>query len=450
MRNFKNRIVTMALLVFMISFSIVPACAENTAPEITASSAIVYCGDTGEVIMEKNADEKMEPASMTKLMTCLLAVENLELDQVVEIPAEVTSIPPTKAYLQAGEKITVEELMYAALLSSANDAATALAIEAGGSVENFAAMMNKKAESLGCTNTNFTNPSGLSDENQYSTARDMAIIAREALGNETVRKISGTVEHIIPETNMYKARNLRSFNMFLYGGEHNLEGETLTVEKYEGVFGGKTGSLSKEYCTMVTGLDCDGFEIYTVVMGTTMKNRFADMKALMDYGKANISKYAAFEKGADFGKAKLTGGATNRVKAIAAEAGYVNLPEGASASLVTTKCIYADSLFAPIEKGQKVGVVEIYIADDLYRTVDLVAAEPVAKGWFLSDFGITNLQTVIIGAALLAIIVFTLTILILRMKNKKKRAQRRREKLMEEARRQLEREEDLKRRNWPY
>lgn len=450
MRCLRTKITAVFLLVFVFCLAFVPAQAAGGDPEIAAKSAIVYCGDTGEVIWEKNADEKMEPASMTKLMTCLLAAENLDMDQVIDVPEEVTSIPPTKAYLQAGEKITVEQLMYAALLSSANDAATALAIATGGSVENFAAMMNERAAALGCTNTNFVNASGLSANNQYSTSRDMAIIAKEAFGNETVRKISGTIEYTIPQTNAYEARELRNFNMFLYGGERNLEGKTMNVEKYEGVFGGKTGTLSSEYSTMVTALDCDGLEIYTVVMGTDMESRFDDVKTLMDYGKENVSKYSAFEKGDEFGKAKLKGGATNKVKAVAAESGYVNLPEGASASLVTTECIYSDNLTAPIEKGQKVGVVEIYIAGDLSRTIDLVAASDVKEGWFLSKFGVTNLQTVIVGSVLFLIVAFILTVIVLRTINKRRRNRRRKEKLLKEARRQLEREEDLKKRNWPY
>jgi D-alanyl-D-alanine carboxypeptidase (penicillin-binding protein 5/6) len=136
--------------------------------------------------------------------------------------------------------------------------------------------------------------------------------------------------------------------------------------------------------------------------------------------------------------------------ATAADEGFVILPEGASASLVTTKCVYTDNLQAPIAKGQKIGVVEMYIADDLSGKVDLIAAEAVEEGWFLSFLGITNFQTIIIGVVLALIVIFYLVILSLRIKNKKKKAAIRKRKLMEEARRQLEREEDLKRRNWHF
>ena len=423
---------------------------KKNEPEIKAESAIIYIGDTGEIIWDKNSDTKMDPASITKLMTCLLAAENLDLSKEVEITAEAVNVIPTKIYLQVGEKITVEQLMYAALLKSANDAANALAIEVAGSIENFSVMMNERAAAIGCSSTNFVNPNGLPAEGHLSTAKDLAIIAKEALDNETVRKIASTTEYIIPKTNMYEERELYNFNMFLYGGEREVDRQTISVEKYDGVFGGKTGSLSKDYCTMVTGLDCDGLEVYTVVLGTDMESRFNDMKTLMDYGKANISKYKAFEKGEIFGKVKLKGGAVNKVKAAAAEDGYVNLPEGASASLVTTKCVYTDNLKAPIKKGQKIGVVEVYIAGDMYRTVDLVADSDVKPGWFLSKYGISNLQTVILGVVLFLILSFIIMIFVLRAYNKRKRLARRKAMLEAEARRHMEREEDLRKRNWNF
>ena len=417
-------------------------------PDVEAKSAIILCGDTGEIIWEKNADEKMEPASMTKLMTALLAVENLKPDQEVEVTGEAAAMPETKIYLQTGEKITVEELLYGLLLESGNDAAVALAIATAGSVEDFAAMMNERAKEIGCTNTNFVNPSGLADENHYSTARDM--IAKEALSNETVRKIAGTAEHTIPATNAYEERNLENTNYFLKGVDKEVNGKKIKVDKYDGVFGGKTGYVGEDKAALVTGLSADGLEIYSLVMGSSLEGRYSDVKELMDYGKANVSKYTVFEKGDEFGKVKLLGGAVNKVKAVAADNGYINLPEGVSASLVTTECVYTDSLFAPVKKGQKIGVVEVYIAGELKKTVELVAAEDIKEGWFLSGIGISNFQTVMIGVFLAVILIGFVTIISMRIRNKRKLARIRRRKLEEEALRQLEREEDLKRRGWRF
>lgn len=449
----KKRIISLILCAVFVCGAFIPqgaAWADTAGPEITAQAAIIYCADTGEVIWEKNADQQMEPASMTKLLTCLLAVENLDLDHVVTVPEEATEVIPTKIYLQAGEQITVEELLYAALLYSANDAAAALAIETAGSIEAFSEMMNERAEEIGCTATNFVNPHGLSEEGQLSTAADMALIAEEALDNETVREISGTVEHTIPATNVSGERELNNFNVFLYGKEIEINGTKTTIDKYDGVFGGKTGSLSSEYCTMVTGLETDGLEIYTVIMGTTAADRFQNMKILMDYGADNVSNYTAFKKGDVLGEVRLTGGSVNRVDAVAAQGGYVHLPDGASSSLVTTEYVYTENLTAPVEEGQKVGEARIYIAGELYSTVDLLAAEDIGEGWFLSPLGISNLQTVIIFAVLALILAFLLTVLILRAKNKRKRMNARKAKLAEEARKRLEREEDRKKRNWNF
>ena len=419
-------------------------------PDVEAKSAIILCGDTGEIIWEKNADEKMEPASMTKLMTALLAVENLKPDQEVEVTGEAAAMPETKIYLQTGENITVEELLDGLLLESGNDAAVALAIATAGSVEDFAAMMNERAKEIGCTNTNFVNPSGLADENHYSTARDMVMIAKEALSNETVRKIAGTAEHTIPATNAYEERNLENTNYFLKGVDKEVNGKKIKVDKYDGVFGGKTGYVGEDKAALVTGLSADGLEIYSLVMGSSLEGRYSDVKELMDYGKANVSKYTVFEKGDEFGKVKLLGGAVNKVKAVAADNGYINLPEGVSASLVTTECVYTDSLFAPVKKGQKIGVVEVYIAGELKKTVELVAAEDIKEGWFLSGIGISNFQTVMIGVFLAVILIGFVTIISMRIRNKRKLARIRRRKLEEEALRQLEREEDLKRRGWRF
>lgn len=424
--------------------------AENKEPSIKAKTAIVYCATTGEVVWEKNADKQMNPASMTKLMTCLLAIENLDLDHEVEVTKKATEVIPSKIYLQEGEKVTVRDLLYAALLESANDAATALAIETAGSVKKFAKMMNARAAAIGCTGTNFVTPSGLAADGHVSTARDIAQISAEAFGNKTLREIAGTDEYTIPATNKSEERKLENGNLLLKGGTLQLPSGTVTVKKYKGVFGGKTGTTEEQVATMTAGLDCDGLELYAVVMGTTLEKRYSDICKLLNYGKENVSKYVVFEKGAEFDEAKLKGGATNRVKAAAAEPGYINLPEGASASLITTKTAYEEDLKAPVKKGQKVGTVEIYLADEKVREIDLLAAESIRTGWFLSRFGITNFQTVVLCVMLVLILAFLTGIFTMRAINRKKKQRRRQQKIMEAARRELEREQSMKQRGWPY
>lgn len=421
-------------------------------PDVTGSSAIIYCATTEELLWEKNADEKLNLASITKLMTCLIAAEELGLDTEVTVSEEATKVDKAKSAVYAGEKITVEDLIYEALLTSANDAAKALGIAVSGTQKDFAKLMNKRAKKIGCTNTHFANASGVKASGYQctSTARDVVLIAREAFKNEDIRRIAGTAEKTLSATNKSEERKLETTNLFLEGGEAETLNGIVKVKKYEGVFAGKTGTTPEYKTTMVVGCDIDGFEVYAVIMNSTLESRYSDIRKLLNYAKSSISKYTAFEKGADFGKAELRGGATNKVDAIAAADGFINLPEGASASLVTTKTVYDDELKAPIKKGQKIGKVDIYLADDYVRSVELKAAEEVKEGWFLSGLGITNVQTVLIFAVIFIIAAGYITILLLRAANRRKRMRARQAKLKRIAMQQLEREKDVKQRNWPY
>lgn len=442
-------------LVLIISIVMVATCLPMDAyaaegPDVPCKSAIIYCGDTDEIIWQKNANKKMDPASTTKLLTCLIAVETLDLDHKVTITSGAY-MPETNIDLVEGEEITVENLLYGMMLHSGNDAANALAIEMSGSVSKFSKLMNQKAKALGCTKSNFVNPSGWQNDKHYSTAKDMALITKAALENPTVRKISGTASYTIPATNKSGERKLSNFNFFLEGIDKKVGDSTIKVKKYEGVFGGKTGTVGKNKNTLAIGLDCNGLEVYCVTLGSsTVAQRYKDMKEVLDYAKSVINKHSEFEKGHSFGKVKLKGGAKNKVKAIAEKNGYINLPEGASASLVTTETVFSDNLQAPIKKGQKVGAAEIYLAGELVKSVDLVAEEEIAEGWFLSRFGISNLQTIILIVLLTLFITLVIMIICLRISNKRKAQRIRQAKLEEAARRQMEIERDKKARNWTF
>lgn len=452
MKRILKQSITIILILAVAMTSSAAAAFADSGPALQGETAIIYCATTDEVIWGDDADKEMNPASMTKLMTCLLAIENLKMTDEVEVTQEMTDVIPTKMWLQVGEIITVKDLLYAALLESANDAAMALAIATAGSIEAFSDMMNARAKALGCTHTNFVNPSGLYGKGHVSTARDIALISAEAFKNETLRKIAGTLEYSIKATNKYQQRDLENGNMLIVGGEKEmLDGSVIFVEKYDGVFGGKTGTTEEQVATMTAGLAYDGLELYVVVMGTTIGKRFSDMTKLLDYGRENVTPHLAFAKDFVFEEeGYLLGGATNKVHSMAAGDGYINLPEGASVSLVTTKIVYDENLTAPIEQGQKIGVAEIYLADDKVREIDVLAAEPVEEGWFLSMYGITNLQTILICAGLALLLLLVLTIAILRARNKKRKKLRRQQMIMERARAELEREQSMKQRGWPY
>ena len=425
------------------------AFAASSGPDITGSAAYVYCATTEEVLWKKNASKQYNLASITKLMTCLLAAEKLDLAEEVTITQAATEVIKTESFVYAGEKIKAEDLVYAALLASANDAAKALAITVSGSEKKFVKLMNQKAKELGCKNTRFVTSSGVYNKNHYSSAEDIVKIARAAFANPDVLRIAKVAEYTVPATNKTDAVTLKTTNLFLKGGEADTGNGKIKIKKYKGMVAGKTGTTNVNRTTMVVLCKIDGFDIYAVILDSTLQQRYRDIKKLLDYAKATLSPYKAFESGQSFEGAKLKGGATNRVNALASADGLINLPEGASASLVTTQVSFDADLQAPIKKGQVIGKAAVYLADEKIREIDLTAAEDVKEGWFLSRFGITNLQTVILFFALAVILAFCILILVLRTINKRKRKAARQRRLMEAARRQMEREKDLKQRNWP-
>ena len=426
------------------------AFAASSGPDITGSAAYVYCATTEEVLWKKNASKQYNLASITKLMTCLLAAEKLDLAEEVTITQAATEVIKTESFVYAGEKIKAEDLVYAALLASANDAAKALAITVSGSEKKFVKLMNQKAKELGCKNTRFVTSSGVYNKNHYSSAEDIVKIARAAFANPDVLRIAKVAEYTVPATNKTDAVTLKTTNLFLKGGEADTGNGKIKIKKYKGMVAGKTGTTNVNRTTMVVLCKIDGFDIYAVILDSTLQQRYRDIKKLLDYAKATLSPYKAFESGQSFEGAKLKGGATNRVNALASADGLINLPEGASASLVTTQVSFDTDLQAPIKKGQVIGKAAVYLADEKIREIDLTAAEDVKEGWFLSRFGITNLQTVILFFVLAVILAFCILILVLRTINKRKRKAARQRRLMEAARRQMEREKDLKQRNWPY
>ena len=446
------RLITAIILVCMLAAGVwTPAAfAASSGPDVTGSASYVYCATTEEVLWQQNADKQYNLASITKLMTCLIAAEKLELSQEVTITAEATQVKKSKSFVYADEKIKAEDLIYGAMLASANDAAKALAIAVSGSEKKFVKLMNRKAKELGCTNTNFVNASGCYDKKHYSSAEDIVKIARAAFANADVLRIAGVSSYTVPATNKTESVKLETTNLFLEGGEADTPNGKIKVKKYDGVIAGKTGTTDKNRATMVVLCRMDGFDIYAVILDSSLQQRYQDIKKLLNYAKATLSPYKAFEQGQVFEGASVKGGATNRVDAQAVQAGLINLPEGASASLVSTKTVFRDDIQAPLAKGEVVGQVQIYLADEAIRSVDLIAAEDVKEGWFLSGLGITNVQTVILLLVLALLLAFVLMILILRSVNRKKRKLARQKKLMELARRQMEREKDLKQRNWPY
>ena len=239
------------------------------APSVSAEGAVLVDGSSGRVLYEKNSDRRLYPASTTKIMTALVTLETLDElglgpDSKVIVPVEAAGVEGSSLYLKAGEKLSLEELLYGLMLQSGNDSAEAIAVCVGGTRETFVEKMNLKAEQLGCSGTHFVNPSGLFDENHYTTAGDLAIIAAEAMKREDFRKIVGAQKWASEETD-------RSF-----------VNKNKTVFNYEGGNGVKIGFTKKSGRTLVASAEREGKELIAVVLRDG--NWFNDAYALMDYG----------------------------------------------------------------------------------------------------------------------------------------------------------------------
>ncbi len=248
-------------------------------PEIQSEGAVVMDAATGRILYEKNGGTQYYPASITKLMTALLVIERCNLDDTVTFSAKATTNLEAGAVslnITEGDKLTVRQCLYALLLKSANEVANGLAEHVAGSNEAFAKLMNEKAASLGCTNTNFVNPHGLNNSNHYTTARDMALIARAAFQNDTLRTIDTTLSYQFPATKKGKAKTLTMGHKMMY---------TTDSRYYPGIIGGKTGYTSLAGNTLVTGAERDGVRLIAVVL-KSKNSHYADTKALLDYGFA--------------------------------------------------------------------------------------------------------------------------------------------------------------------
>ncbi len=256
------------------------AAAQIAVPAVSAEAAILYDVTHDKVLFEKNADEKLYPASITKLMTALVVLEHASMDETVTFSkSAVTNLESGAVTLGVteGDQISVKDCMYGLLLKSANEVANGLAEHVAGSVSAFAAMMNEKARALGCTGTNFVNPNGLNDPNHYTTCRDMAKVSAAAFANETICQISSTMSYQFPATKkVNQVRTLTPGHKMLYPTDSRY---------YEGIVGGKTGYTSLAGNTLVTCTERDGVRLIAVVM-KAQSTHYTDTKAILDYGYA--------------------------------------------------------------------------------------------------------------------------------------------------------------------
>lgn len=247
-------------------------------PKVMAETAIVMDMDTEEILYAKGIDEKRAPASTTKILTAMLAIEKVPFETQITFTDEVNNIEAGSTHIgiKPGETLTMKDCAYAILLASANEVSSGVAEYIGTTVPAFVDMMNQRAKELGCTNTHFVNANGLYDENHYTTARDLAIIAKAAFQNETFREVVKTPYYIVPKTNITdEERWLNNHHkMILQGSEY-----------YEGCLGGKTGYTEKAGNTLVTYAERNGRKLVCALLAdVNVVAQYTDTKALLNYG----------------------------------------------------------------------------------------------------------------------------------------------------------------------
>lgn len=340
----------------------------TTAPfEDFSKSSILMCADTGDIIYENNAYEHLSPASVTKVMSMLLILEALESGKISLSDEVVTSknavaMGGSQIWLEEGEKMTVDELLKAVAVASANDACTALAEYIAGSTTSFVSMMNERAKELGLENTNFENCTGLDDTatNHYSCAYDIAVISREVMQHELIKNYT-TI-----------------WLDYLRNGETELNNTNKLVNTYNGITGLKTGTTSKAgFCVCATA-ERDGMSLISVVLGAdTSEDRFTSASNMLDYGFANYQIIVPEIDETQISTVKVINGIEKSVMPIYDETDKILVKKGRED--ITYEYKTEPSVSAPVKSGDKLGEIIIKSGNETIRTVKLYSGKNIDK-----------------------------------------------------------------------
>lgn len=341
-----------------------PACAtvtgQSSAPLITADTAILMDAGTGQILFDKNSGLKKPPASTTKIMTALLALEGGDLQETVTVSRHAASVGEASLELKEGEMITLQNLLYGALLESGNDACVALAEHIGGTEANFVLLMNQKAKLLGANSTSFKNTNGLPAVGHYSTAKDLATITRYALRNQIFQQIVATRSKIIDSS--MTTRHLSNTNRLLWS--------------YNGADGVKTGTTIEAGNCLVASASRDGRQLISVVLNS--EDRWADSMQLLDYGFDRFKNLRVIDQGAAAGNVRVEEGVVYGINAVASADLNVVVAKDEEAFLEKVVKIERQ-LTAPVRKGQPVGRLTARIKGEVVGHVELVADRDVNR-----------------------------------------------------------------------
>ena len=359
-----------ALLAALCMVTLLPVQAAAVELPLTSRAALLMEKTTGQILFAQNEHEKLEPASVTKIMTLLLTMDAIDsgalaYDDVVTVSANAAGMGGSQVWLAEGEQITVEELLKCVCVSSGNDAAVALAEKVAGVTELFVEQMNNRARGLGMDDTHFVNPTGLTAEGHVTSAHDIALMSRELLT---------------------KHPDIRSFTTIwtdsIRGGTFDLANTNKLIRRYDGATGLKTGyTASAGYCISATA-EREGMELIAVVMkGETADKRNADAKALLNYG---FSAYALVSAAPEepLPTLPVTMGETDSVSLTLPPDALTAVVEKAQAAALERRIDLPESLPAPVRQGQQVGTLTLCSGDTELMTVPILAAEDAAgRSW---------------------------------------------------------------------
>ena len=373
------------LLLLFISIPLVKAEeTEDLAPN--AKSAIMIEASTGEILFQKNKDEKLAPASMTKMMSMLLIMEeiengNLKWNEMITTSEKASSMGGSQIFLKVGEKMTVEDLLKGVAIASGNDAVVALAERVSGSEEQFVKRMNTRAQDLGLKNTNFINATGLTADNHYSTAYDMSLIAKELVKHEKILEFTSTYED-------YLRKDTKS--PFWLVNTNRL------VRFKEGVDGLKTGFTDEAgYCLTAT-MKKDNMRLITVVMKEeNTSKRSADTTKMLDYGFNIYMVQTILDEKTTIEKKKVELGKTLTTEIVPKENITILNKKSEEQKNITYKT-NINKIIAPVKKGDKVGTIDIIEDNNIISTIDATVKEDILKANILTIY-LRNLKEIISG-----------------------------------------------------
>ena len=410
--RFKKIFIFIITVLFITIDTVSFSANSNDNLKIYSDAVILIDSTTGNILYEKNSEKKMYPASTTKILTSIIAIENSNLSDIATVSKRACKVPSgyTTAYLSKGEKISVEYLLEVFLLHSANEAGNVLAEHVSGSIENFVEKMNQKAKEIGCTNTNFVNTNGIHDNNHYTTAKDLAMITNYCMKNSTFRRIVAMKSCTIPSTNKFGIRKFKNTNGLV---------NPSSKYYYPYCVGGKTGYTSEAQNCLISACVKDNLKLITVVLKSPHiksgeSTRYLDSVTLFNYGFSNYSFKKIASKNDKIENVDIQGGNpdTKNIDLILSNDLYV-LSKNTNFN-IDYKIELDNHLKAPIAQNTIVGKIT-YTVDNNKYSIDLLASHDVIK----SDFPLYIL--ILILALILIIITVFIIIRIIIKKNKNKK-----------------------------